>query len=756
MRNRISRSVTSVVCYLLSVPFLVPETVYAVTLSPADSVIGAEASWYISDNALIISGKGATYRYDAFDIYDTESDGRPWEEYRESIESVIVEEGITKIGNYLFANLPNLKSVSVADSVVSIGSYCFADCPNLTEIQVPSEAGLGTHLFDGDSALFPNTDFQVLNGNYLYAYTGDSAQLVTVPGGIETLGAECFADHSEIRRIALPSQLKTVASSAFQNCTNLKLLDLSNKITEFGASAFAGCTALTSISIPQSVQSLDMNIFENCTALSSIIFLGNQITTIPPNCFANCTALEEICLPDSVTSIQNNAFSGCEKLRKIEISNNIQSIGKLAFQGCFALEELHLPDKVQSVPYDAFDQCDHFIESHTEQDAFVIDNVFIRYLENHPIYHIPDGIVTVMSNAFSDSRIVAVWFPESVQYIHDDAFVKCKYLTDLYGTPNSAAEQYAARNGISFRDDNAALPQGRDMTLDYTADGWYFGNSGAVFGGDYYLSDTDRQYLSDLGIGTNSDQTWGGSCLGLAVTVILEKNGVFSPQQFRAGAESLSEVEPTGDIVSFINYFQCIQGRGGTVSDYEPDFLKVYRMLNIAKNIPYGESPFLLTFATRSGSHAVVGYGLESGTWEYSGKAYDGRILVWDSNYPKALNADSCLYYDSQTLDYCIPNYGVHVTDGASDNTAGIITVCNDTDVLNAYPYPFALHDQKGDVNCDGKISGEDAALLCAHLTARHLLSDSQMQLADVSGDQKVNAVDLTLLKRNLLSPVST
>ena len=181
---------------------------------------------------------------------------------------------------------------------------------------------------------------------------------------------------------------------------------------------------------------------------------------------------------------------------------------------------------------------------------------------------------------------------------------------------------------------------------------------------------------------------------------------------------------------------------------HEPDFLKIYRMLNIAQNIPYGESPFLLTFAMQSGSHGVVGYGLESGEWEYSGKAYDGRILVWDSNYPEALHAESCLYYDSQTFDYCIPQYGVHVAEGAADNTAGIITVCNDMDVLNACPYPFESHDQTGDINCDGTVDAADVKLLVKHLTVQTTLTDSRMHLADVSGDKQVNAIDLTLLKR--------
>ena len=86
----------------------------------------------------------------------------------------------------------------------------------------------------------------------------------------------------------------------------------------------------------------------------------------------------------------------------------------------------------------------------------------------------------------------------------------------------------------------------------------------------------------------------------------------------------------------------------------------VCRMLKFARNIPNGAPPFLLTFTTKTGSHGVVGYGLESGA--------------------------SFLYYDSTTLDYCIPYYGVHVADGTADNTAGIIAVSNDLRALDATP----------------------------------------------------------------------
>ena len=747
MNNKLSR----LNCLILSIILSAAASPHISAAVLSDNIIGAQATWNFADNTLTISGEGKTYSYDEFDIYEAPADERPWAAYNAEISAVVVENGITKLGNYLFAALPNLKSVTIADSVINIGSYCFADCPNLKTVDLPASAGLGLHLFDGDSLLFPDADFQVLNGSYLYSYTGDSAQIVSVPGGIETLGAACFAGHSEIRRIALPSQLKTIGSSAFQNCTNLKQIDMASKIKEISASAFAGCTALTSIEIPKSVQSLDINAFEKCTSLSAVRFLGNHITTIPPSCFSGCSNLTAICLPDSVTSIEGGAFSGCEKLQKIEIADQLESIGESAFAGCTALAELHLPDTLQSAAYDAFTGCDAFISSHTVQNAFVIDNVFMRYLAQNPVCHIPDGIVTVMNNAFSNRNVVAVWFPDSVRYIRENAFTQCSLLTDFYAMSESAAAQYAAENRIGFQNILADVPQGKDMALNYTADGWYFGNSKSVFGDDYYLSDADQQHLTDFGINTHSDNTWSGSCVGLAVSVILAKNGVFSPAQLQTGAKSLSDIEPTDDAISFINYFQCIQGQDGTSSAYEPGYLKFYRMLNIAKNIPYGESPFLLTFATASGSHGVVGYGQETGSWTFDGKTYNGRILVWDSNFPKALHEESCLYYDSETFDYCIPYYGVHVADGAENNTAGIITVCNDIDVLNAYPYPFYLHVPAGDINCDGSVNVADVVLLLKHLTAQTELTDSQLRLADISGDLKVNAVDLTLLKRNLM-----
>lgn len=394
---------------------------------------------------------------------------------------------------------------------------------------------------------------------------------------------------------------------------------------------------------------------------------------------------------------------------------------------------------------------------------------------------IPDGVRVIADGVFQlQNDLFAVKCPDSLEYIGSGAFADCRYLLDvetnsslvhiwedalknspyaaISGIPGTVAEQYAQENRIPFRD-ISYLSAGKNMSLDDTKDGWYFGNSGAVFGGDYYLTDADRQYLADHGISTKyNDKEWSGSCFGLAATVILAKNGQIPLDALQNGAETLSEIEPTPAVQSLINYYQAMSSSkeylmSAANAKKETTAQRFWRMLHTAENIPNGESPFLIDFSTGSGFHAVVGYGVESGNWTYNDRTYDGRILIWDSNAPDRLHDDFCLYFDYATLDYCIPYYNVRYSStNTADNRGGITHFCNDVSVLNAYPYPFEQYYDKGDLNLDGTVSVADAVLLSRYLSTQAKLSGSQLLLADLSGDGKVNAVDLSLLKRMLFS----
>ena len=599
--------------------------------------------------------------------------------------------------------------------------------------------------------------FEIKDGTVLVKYNGKDKH-VSVPDQITKIGSNCFTNNENVVSVALPDTLQEIEAAAFIGCMNLQSVDIPDSVTQIGFGAFASCPALVSVHIPASVSVLEQLLFSNCTSLTEVEISGDALESIHYNCFRGCASLEEVTLPTSVKEIGELAFADCVSLQTVNIGDSLEQIGENAFQDCSRLESISIPDTVQYIAATAFDGCDRLKDTHTVDGSFVIDHVLIHAEPKHPVYRIPDGIVTAASHALHKTKSVSIECPNSLRYICDNAFSsnsilyevllnegcetigknafsecdslnslsvpatvkqigaqeKCS-LTDLYGSAGSAAEEFANENRITFHD--GPEYHGPDLTLDYSKDGWYFGNSKAIFGDDYYLTDADSQYLNGIGFdATKMDRSWSGSCVGLAITVILAKNGAFSPSQLQAGANTLSAVEPTDAVRSFINYYHCIQDRGVPSPGYIPDALIFYRMQKNAKNIPNGESPFLLTFATKTGSHGVVGYGQEAGEWEIDGKTYDGRILVWDSNFPKALHDESCLYYDSTTFDYCIPHYGVHVAEGADDNTAGIITVCNDLRVLNAYPYPFETVNLKGDVDCNGAVQIADAVLLARYL----------------------------------------
>jgi hypothetical protein len=81
---------------------------------------------------LTISGTGAMKDYGA-------PDAQPWKDYRSSIASVVIEDGVTSIGNMAFegCNNANLTSVTIPASVTSIGDFAFGYCTYLASVTIP-------------------------------------------------------------------------------------------------------------------------------------------------------------------------------------------------------------------------------------------------------------------------------------------------------------------------------------------------------------------------------------------------------------------------------------------------------------------------------------------------------------------------------------------------------------------------------------------------------------------------------------------
>ena len=100
---------------------------------------GSSLTWDLTDGVLTISGTGA--------MPDGE---RPWGSPAGNygIKSIVIKEGVTRIGNNAFRRNWSLGSVTIPNTVTSIGDYAFENCSAMKEITIPdSVTSIGSNAF---------------------------------------------------------------------------------------------------------------------------------------------------------------------------------------------------------------------------------------------------------------------------------------------------------------------------------------------------------------------------------------------------------------------------------------------------------------------------------------------------------------------------------------------------------------------------------------------------------------------------------
>ncbi|MDL2322997.1 leucine-rich repeat domain-containing protein [Bacteroidales bacterium OttesenSCG-928-A17] len=97
----------------------------------AQSGTDGNISWKIENGTLTISGEGAMNDYSSSSI--------PWKNYQLTITSVVIEDGITTVGESSFGMCLSLNSATLPESLTSIGAFAFFGCSSLDEITIPEK-----------------------------------------------------------------------------------------------------------------------------------------------------------------------------------------------------------------------------------------------------------------------------------------------------------------------------------------------------------------------------------------------------------------------------------------------------------------------------------------------------------------------------------------------------------------------------------------------------------------------------------------
>ncbi len=249
----------------------------------AQGTLDGGLTWkLIKAGTLTISGNGAMPDFESIAE-------QPWSDNSDSIYKVVIENGVTSIGDCAFWKCGVL-SAEISSSVQSIGNSAFRET-DIMSVKIPSSVKtIGDSAFRGCQGL----------GS------------VTISNGVETIGQNAFLSCTSLAAISLPASIVEVGAAAFCQCTKLTSVTFapgSNRVS-MGDSMFAECWYLMSVKLPQNIDRIGVEMFMNCKNLAGVE-IPQGAESIGNKAFASCIHMSVVAIPDSVTAIESSAFSNC-------------------------------------------------------------------------------------------------------------------------------------------------------------------------------------------------------------------------------------------------------------------------------------------------------------------------------------------------------------------------------------------------------------------------------------------------------------
>ncbi len=176
--------------------------------------------WRLIGTTLIISGEGNM---------GLES---PWLDSGVEITDVVIENGITSIGDYAFSHCESLTNISIPHSVTSIGDYSFADCNGLENISIPNS--------------------------------------------VTSIGTQAFYFCTSLKNLSIPDSVTIINDMAFYGCWSLESIRLPKNLKNINSMTLSNCEGLKSVIIPDSVTTIWHDAFNSCLKIADVWYMGSQ------------------------------------------------------------------------------------------------------------------------------------------------------------------------------------------------------------------------------------------------------------------------------------------------------------------------------------------------------------------------------------------------------------------------------------------------------------------------------------------------
>ena len=410
----------------------------------------AEVSFTLTNDGVLTLSGDLKYDLD-FDYYRGIGDM--------PVRKLILEEGITEIGELMFYEWKNLEEVTFPSSLTAIRDRAFEGCRNIKQLNFP-ERGLitiGHSVFSSCKVRelhLPETLTSI--GSHTFSNCEQLEEL-TLPDSIVSVGKwNVFRDCSSLRSVKLPAHLKVITESMFSRCTALERVQMPEDLERIESYAFLSCHNLKEVDLPDTVKHLADDAFESiefeenrlkyhvsnyCTNIntcsvisddwdgeldipSSVSYDGRTFVVNDLD-LSNCKNLTRVRIPDTISAIPEQAFAGCTALKSVEIPSSVTSIGAEAFRGCTRLRTIELPDSVTEIPDYLFDGCWRLREVRLGANTTKIGEYAFQDCEFLQHIHLPDSVQVISQYAFENCKnLVDFHMPASIKRLEIYALEK--------------------------------------------------------------------------------------------------------------------------------------------------------------------------------------------------------------------------------------------------------------------------------------------------------------------------------------------
>lgn len=376
--------------------------------------------------------------------------------YKDSLESVKIEEGITSMAEGVWG-----KGYADSDTVTISFPSTLEDVEDgfLNWDKHPDSVIVPTWL----SKMKPENGVVYAGKVAVYVPEAEKVSEITFKDGCTKIAHKALFKNTDVKKVNIPASVKAIGGAAFSGCTNLSQVNFAAnaQIEDLGWRAFYDCTVLTSIKIPDSVTRIGTETFSGCTSLATIdISKESKLTQIEygafgyypckkldinsiwENKYVNDPQRSRYLIPLSTNGIRDKAGV---PVKKIYIPAAVAATG--LFAQSETLEEVTFGKaegiKKVELPFEMFAQCTNLKTVNFDGNVNNIGVAAFIGCESLQSVNL-DGVESLDTYAFAKSGLKEVTIPQSVSNVGAIAFGGCTALeTMTIESSLSGQSQYA-------------------------------------------------------------------------------------------------------------------------------------------------------------------------------------------------------------------------------------------------------------------------------------------------------------------------